>query len=240
MRKLLMLLLLLLSSQMYSQEYLPMLTEGRVWNCVLRSVWTPYGGGEDVPYTITVGGDSICDNRVWHKLHFKSSKNDFYNIAYEENGRLYYQPEGDERKPILLIDLNLSKGDEIEITGLKVEDVDTIRVNGISRKRITLKTDDYGQRQCWVEGIGSNCGLWADVIGKTPCEYWTFESCYDNGSEVFALSDFQSSPLSGINNVKVHGQTAKVMYDLSGRRIESPQNGQVYILNGRKAVGRGK
>lgn len=52
-------------------------------------------------------------------------------------------------------------------------------------------------------------------------------------------SDDDPETPTGITTVSTSEQTAKsTIYDLMGRRISTPQKGQIYIKNGKKHVGR--
>lgn len=117
-----------------------------------------------------------------------------------------------------------------------IQDVDTINVDGILRKRITININSDGKRDCWVEGIGSNCTSWmTDFPKPTSSGYWVFGSCFYDGHE-FTLDDFQAKPVTGINNVTLDKSKENVIYDLFGRKITTPQNSKIVISNGRKIV----
>ena len=233
MKKLILLLLLTTIIQAKSQTPLPILTDGKVWNAVLCNVWTQYGEGEDVPYTISVCGDTIVNDKVCRKLHFQSDKNSYYGVAYEEDGKVYYYTN--ENQCALLMDFNLHIGDIV--SGGNIEEEDVICVNGVNRRRLTIRRDSDGNRMCWVEGIGANGEYWVDPVASILCEYWKFKSCYENGKEIFVEKDFQSEPVTGVSSVVEDNSITSELYTISGIKIEKPLKNKIYIQNGIKKVG---
>lgn len=250
MRNVVLLFMILFSTFLFSQDYLPILSDGKTWNCAYMSWFSPEG--LDVYYTATVGEDTIYDNQIWRKVYFKADKEGYDDcyMLHEEDGKLYVHFGDDkENKKILLIDFNLKKGEEAEILPLysnlkkgyktqtfkrTIQDVDTINVDGILHKRITININSDGKRDCWVEGIGSNCTTWmTDFPKPTSSGYWVLGSCFYDGHE-FTLDDFQAKPVTGIKNVTIDKSKEDVMYDLFGRKITTPQKNKIVISNGRK------
>ena len=41
---------------------------------------------------------------------------------------------------------------------------------------------------------------------------------------------------TGVESIEAPGSEYNVVYDLSGRRVEEPQKGGIYIVNGKKIV----
>ena len=157
----------------------------------------------------------------------------------------------------VLYDFGLSVGDvayddlEEEIR-LHVVFVDTIEVNGVSRKRIGFFTGNqleyYGDKldhtnpnqwaNCWVEGIGG-------IYGPTDTYGWyiigsrtMMQHCYVNGECVFTYDDFFAKSVSGISNPISLPSCKDTIYDLQGRRVTTPQKKGLYIKNGNKFVAR--
>lgn len=64
MRYILPFLLLLLSMNAKAQDYLPVLTEGKVWNCVYKTLAMAWAGQEPDKFEISVSGDTLVNGRV--------------------------------------------------------------------------------------------------------------------------------------------------------------------------------
>lgn len=234
MKQLITILFLLLTSDVNAQDYLPILKQGRVWKCVVR---TP---SWDIPrpFTVTVAGDTIVNERKMFKVSIVFDKLEGYNNrensvmpAYEEDGQVWTLGEKGSDKATLLIDMNLHKGDNIAVG--TVSNVDTITVNGVKRKRIKAHGFDGGVY--WVEGIGASHDFWAGYDGKiNNGEYAYMKECYDNGELIFTKDDFRTGLADGINKVTRDVKDDNAMHDIGGRHIKEPQPGSVYIKGGSK------
>ena len=228
-KHLLIIMLLSLSTLLSAQEAKKFLTEGKVWKCV-TSNYSP----------LHDEGDTICDGRTMKKLHieYEEGVKGFYSrnvAAYEEGGRLHAYDSSNEVGPdILLIDMNMKVGDPIWGSYYHVTAVDTICVDGIARKRITLGDAEY--KAIWVEGIGSNIDSWFTSIAKHIGEYSMLMECYDNGKKVFSNTDFSLPATSSINQPTADPLNNGKAYDLSGRRINLAKHHGVYIRNGEKRI----
>lgn len=239
MRYFLIMMLLSLSTLLSAQEAKKFLTEGKEWKCI-TSNYSPLHDEGDTPFTVKVVGDTICDGRTMKKLHieYEEGVKGFYSrnvAAYEEGGRLYAYDSSNEVGPdILLIDMNMKVGDPIWGSYYHVTAVDTICVDGIARKRITLGDAEY--KAIWVEGIGSNIDSWFTSIAKHIGEYSMLMECYDNGKKVFSNTDFSLPATSSINQPTADPLKNGKAYDLSGRRINPAKHHGVYIRNGVKRM----
>ena len=238
-KHLLIMMLLALSTLLSAQEAKKFLTEGKVWKCI-TSNYSPLHDEGDTPFTVKVVGDTICDGRTMKKLHieYEEGVKGFYSrnvAAYEEGGRLHAYDSSNEVGPdILLIDMNMKVGDPIWGSYYHVTAVDTICVDGIARKRITLGDAEY--KAIWVEGIGSNIDSWFTSIAKHIGEYSMLMECYDNGKKVFSNTDFSLPATSSINQPTADPLKNGKAYDLSGRRINPAKHHGVYIRNGVKRI----
>lgn len=238
-KHLLIIMLLSLSTLLSAQEAKKFLTEGKVWKCV-TSNYSPLHDEGDTPFTVKVVGDTICNGRTMKKLHieYEEGVKGFYSrdvAAYEEGGRLHAYDSSNEVGPdILLIDMNMKVGDPIWGSYYHVTAVDTICVDGIARKRITIGDAEY--KVIWVEGIGSNIDSWFTSIAVHIGEYSMLMECYDNGKKVFYSTDFSLPATSSINQPTADPLKNGKAYDLSGRRINPAKHHGVYIRNGVKRI----
>lgn len=238
-KHLLIIMLLALSTVLSAQEAKKFLTEGKEWKCV-TSNYSPLHDEGDTPFTVKVVGDTICDGRTMKKLHieYEEGVKGFYSRyigAYEEGGRLHaYDSDNDVGPDIILIDMNMKVGDPIWGSYYHVTAVDTICVDGIARKRITIGDAEY--KVIWVEGIGSNIDSWFTSTIKHIGEYSMLMECYENGKKVFSNTDFSLPATSSINQPTAAPLKNGKAYDLSGRRINPAKHHGVYIRNGVKRI----
>lgn len=232
----------LLANAAKAQGYLPILTEGKVWNCV------DYNDCQEKNrFSMEVCGDTAAYGYDCKKIYFyrdieRTQRMKFVYKAYEEGGRLYALEPGEDvtnrnyDTPCLLCDFNLEVGDSAWFS--HVTKVDTIEVRGVQRKRITLQYPlDFG---IWVEGIGPFVSSWPSNVEKPTCHlFYYIESCYENGELIFTRDDFFAPAVSaGISGVAADEAFDGRIYDLSGRIVEQPMAKGIYIRNGRKFVWR--
>lgn len=237
MRKLLSLIFMLAVaySGISAEEYKPMLTEGKSWT-VLH---IHFVNVEEL-ITYTVSGDTVVDGRTCKRIivEYPKSNYKFATAAYEEGEKLYSYGLSEDGKPVLLIDFSKNVGDERFEGGDKVESVDYITVNGVTRKRIIF--DVYnGETACWVEGIGTNYDYWIGGFTQpTDGSVYYLLECRENGELVFSQSDFGVT--LSLGSVRQDKKVSKgdTKYSLGGIRLGSASNCPVYIQGGKKYMNR--
>ena len=246
MRRLSLILLLLSCLTAVAQDnYKKVLTPGKVWKCLVVRDYV-----SDVvkkPYTVTVECDTIVDNRKCWKMssvYDDSGQPASYwddIVAYEENGKVYAykHPLSDniEGDWTLMLDFTLHKGDVATEFGSIVTEEDSVEVNGILYRRLSI-TGGY-----WVEGIGPNTDYWRSNIAKpTHMETREMLACYENGKLLFSKDDFDKEAYkrveNGVNSITVQKGEESATYDMGGRRINAPRKGDIYIQDGMKRMAR--
>lgn len=239
--------------QAYAQQYLPFLTEGKVWHCISHDD-EPHDTDIDVPYILYVHSDTVVGDQTCKKIYYDNGKNHsenpggHYNDAgWEEEGKLYHfetytevifdEETGDDdlvdvTAPVLICDIGLNVGDSA-MRGV-VTQADTIEIRGVQRKRIVVNNYD---KYVWVEGIGFNTSLWPSQMPKHGSKYSYIDSCYVNGELIFTKDDFFAPAVTdGISTLTVSKRNDGKTYDLQGRMVEKPTAKGIYIKNGRKFV----
>lgn len=234
----------LMGIQVHAQNsFLPVLTEGKVWYCAQ----TYYTADFDLPFTMTVCGDTIAGEQTCKKLCFEYGRSEGYpeltvihgnEAAWEDDGALYYwgwDDESEDYAPLQVCNFGLNVGDDA--WNSKVVKVDTIEVRGVQRRRLTL---DYVPDIVWVEGIGVNIDKWPRLCEEVvPSDFlWNrVDSCYEDGKLIFTKEDFFAPAVTnGISTAKSATTDDDRIYDLSGRRIECPNAKGIYIKKGRKIL----
>ena len=239
MRRILSLILLIAGISATAGSYKPMLTDGKEWKCRDVNAMT---GNRD--FTITVCGDSIVDGLTCKKLLYKYDEAggpaDRYKAAYEEDGKVYLCDEtGKREKFMLLMDFNLGKGDKVA-SGMEVTDEDAATVDGQQVRRLKFdRSAADGITAIWVEGIGASVNMFCTVqewptngyLGSCMLE------CHDNGRVIYTADDFQKGWLAnGLTMPETGRSSDSAVWDLSGRRIKTPDKKEVYIKGGKKML----
>lgn len=228
-------LFLTLGIQANAQNYKTLFPKGRVWKCVETGAKIFFG--EDKPFTVIVGADTIVDNKVC-KILISSFDNkeepDRKSVVYEEDGKVYMYGSVYGEVFFLIMDFNMKKGDkyyQYEDEYRTITDTGTIVVNGVERRYWVV--DNKG---LWVEGIGYNNDFaWLAPVVSHCGIYDYMEACYDNGELMFSKSDFDNI-VTGINSLKADRDTdhSGRIYNLSGEQVNGMEGGGIYIKNGRK------
>ena len=66
--------------------------------------------------------------------------------------------------------------------------------------------------------------------------HW-MDSCYEDGKRIFTYEDFYKEPItSSISKSSAKGKGEKVVFDLQGRIVTTPQKNRLYIKNEKKFV----
>lgn len=231
MKRIALFLLALLSCiKISAQEYKEMLTEGKSWK-----IMVVYGANNVGYLTYKVSGDTIVKEKKCKRILALDQENlgNTYNnlAAYEENQKLYSFDDNDE--PQVFLDFTKGAGDcfynsdAFEDDNPKVQDVGYITVRGTTRKRIT-----FTNNSCWVEGIGTNQGIWPCLIGYSGEREFLME-CYDNDNLVFTQADFGVTlSVSGIPQDA--GNKGGGIYSIDGMKLTETPNKGIYITDGKK------
>lgn len=215
------------------------LTEGKVWNFVQRMY-----GHDDIEraYTVTVSGDTVDNGQLCKKLVtvYKDTPDvqDVYAV-FEKDSKIYNVFYGETT---LLVDFNLSVGDKVDEVGTVVS-VDSICINNVPHKRITVDYARPNYRSYLVEGIGWSSTKYSSY--ELTSYYEVLVSVYENGECIFTEADFKKQATqieSNLpdNNLPIAGQNDSTLYDLSGRKIGKigkiavPQKGHIYIKRNKK------
>jgi len=184
-----------------------------------------------------------------------------YVLMRQEGARIYKYPSdvmfpsenGLILQEELAYDFSLQERDTIYypylFNGLVVAHVDTIMVDGISRRRLTMNLG-VGENEIetladiWVEGIGG--------AATSPCFFWgawetsisgMMQSCIQDGRVLFSWDDFFApgiissllQPSKDIFETK-QLESSSGIYDLQGRYLPNKLQKGVYIKDGRKYV----
>lgn len=146
-----------ISYTLQAQTYTPLISEDHLWsycNVIMRD----RNDFETIYREYYFRNDTTINQTSYKKLYKNDcGQNAVYYVASmrEENKKTYAVFQG-ESKERLIYDFSLNKGDDFhsELTNnltCKVQEVDSINVNGMKRKRIIF---EYSF-DIWIEGIGS-------------------------------------------------------------------------------------
>lgn len=215
-----------------AKDYLPILTEGKVWNCIAKpTLGRPYS----VNYQLYVAEETVENGQVCRTIRYRDDSNEVAYTAFEDNGKLY-NAHGDDGHPILYLDFNLEKGDLL-YDNVYVSDVDYVEIGGVSRKRLSISSKDDNNSAFltyWIEGIGTTYDFWATDIPHLIGENIYLESCYENGVCIFQNEE---PPFwSDIKVTEIPHSTDSKIFDISGRIIKEKNYKEIVIQNGKKFI----
>lgn len=234
-------LLMLASLSIEARDYLPVLTEGKVWNCIY---FCGFNEQKAYGFQIKVDGDTIVGNRTCKRIRVDYPETSEYmygsytTAAYEENHKVYafHYSEDSKDSGTLLMDFDKKKGDVLYESTCVFDD-DSIEVEGIKRKRILLH-DESGSN-CWIEGIGATSEVWATLVPMpTNGVSQYMESCYENGKCIFKNENLPDFVVSGIKHVDMpkNDEGKNEVYNIMGCKVTNENGHGVFIKNGKKII----
>ena len=266
MRKTLLTLLLIIPLLSFAQElgYRKFLSEGKCW---YQHAYTDRGNyitnefsEEYTYYSYLLKGDTLINGQNWFKLYRCEEDTLYYCAMYEDGRKVIYIPKGEQEEQVLYdFPENPYKFWEYgrEWPKLMLMETDTVLVNGNYFRRLNFTNENYYEEDpnessrivnVWVEGIGCDGDLFHSeydtslftIISETYDYTWHWmDSCYEDSKRVFTYEDFHKEPItSSISKSSAKGKSDKVVFDLQGRPVVTPQKNGLYIKNGKKFIAR--
>jgi hypothetical protein len=197
----LLLLILCCTINCIADNYLPLLQERPQWN-ILHALNTTV---PDLDYKKTeilkLGTDTIIADKTYFKLFSTYNKEAADSIIIGflrediQTKCVYYMENNKKEK--LLYDFNAQVGDVLytyqcnpsisDSLPSVVTAIDSIKINGSSRKRLTLEITLHNEKESrfWIEGVGSEQGLiYCRYPGMTGTELY-FLLCMYRNNELF-------------------------------------------------------
>ncbi len=221
-----------------------MLKEGKTWNYT----YVHYDDIDEPPYHVestwnmayVLRGDTVIGGERAMKMYRDSKGVTTYIGAWVEDGmRVYVVPAAKEVKQ-LKYDFTIPVGHERYIEDdpyclMYLNKVDTIELNGIMFNRFNFNLYDDGiEAYDWIEGIGGFDGILHPdpyTMRTCVCDYAKFVSCYEDGKQIYPEVELADS----IGRVTTPSM-GNAIYDLQGRRVNTPQRGGLYIQGGKKFI----
>jgi hypothetical protein len=197
----------LLCSPVKAQTYYPMPKNNATWTVV------EYGYGTMPPETgvwhFGLSGDTIISAKTYAKIYwnpgslgnlnpekaFNLSTASYYGAFREDAAKKVWYKDKSSNAEYLLYDFGLNLGDTFcfyqEPCGVQchaVSLVDSIKINGSYRKRIHFTYN--GQKETWIEGIGSAYDNWTGkwcFIGNIE---WKLNCYKEKGIALYGNCDY--------------------------------------------------
>lgn len=215
--------------QAYSQEYIPLVKDGKVWSMELVSTWESWPDYGIVRNEIwELKGDTVINGASYIKYY---EEGELRGAMREEDKKVYYLYR-DSNQEYLLYDFSLKADDHIVHNENEyiVAKEDHVKYDEyVFRRMKIVDVNDSRDTNYWIEGIGALEGPCNPFYSmRTGGVDISIASCYVGGQCIYnkGLVDGIERP-SAIEN----GTTA--IYDLQGRKLtKRPQNG-LYIENGK-------
>lgn len=220
-------------------------------------------------YWYYINGEEMINGKKFSKLYSKGHWNeapiwpddddcnavgdilDVYEGALRtEDNLVYFKPSG-ENKVQLLFDYNLKTGDTLPDTiifnrgfnyDIIVGSMDTVQMeSGEHRTRWNLELENYGMPLWFIEGIGTNKGLFHTLI---PFEWDSELTCYSERFGPFYPPGYICDPTIGVRNSKTDVNVFKIFPNPSSRivriEIQNPRSEryliEVHTLTGQQIL----
>lgn len=201
-KPILILFLSLLSLAAFSQQYYPLIEEGRSWN-VLTVVpnWGPPFDSTCYTVNYLISGDSILNNTEYKKTYYSSEEipTNWSLIGFireDSVKRVWYRRIVDTNE-VLIYDFSLLAGDSLKLgfdttMYYKVDSITTEIVADSIRKKYWISQDDLYWKETWIEGIGSNRGILGSAMASAVGGWAWFLCMSDDGVLTYMNPDFDS------------------------------------------------
>ena len=230
--------------------------DGKYWIC---------SGGDAGNIKVSVVGDTIVGGKAARKLQSEllssGEKSKDYRICYEEDGKVYawyndafhlmfdfdWDQFSEREKSIERID---NDGDDK--CSLSHMSDRTVNVEGINRKLISLvyisNDESPSMLFYWFEGIGSSERFISlTIFPKSSDPFWSYsymDECYKYDRRLYnyreashySIADPLYPELGAIDEIKSDSPELEILYDMSGRRVLTPQPGHIYVTSKRKRL----
>lgn len=217
--------------------------EGNQWNISVSSFFPL-----TTSFSVRIGEDTIINNTNYHKIYYSA---DTLNTAWEfqnewvreDSTKKVFLKSGNQPE-MIYYDFELKVNDSILIDHfchLRVINIDSIQINnGEHRKRLTLQNinDPFPMVQYWIEGIGTNLGVfdhhlfcYVDLYLELLCFYANGELLYPKNPPTCFITKTKDisenkikiypNPVSDILNIEnVDNQIQSyVLYDFTGSLV---------------------
>lgn len=245
--------MLLISSSLTAQDYIPMLQDGNKWG----TQYCFFGECEGI-YITQIIGEEIVNGKV-----YKALKNETC-LLREENGVVYIL--NDDQSEDVYLDFTLEIGDSLFKEDLfdnclvldTSEDIDEIRIVDVQSQfilgedRKVLYTAYYhdgvqfdlgGEEEIWIEGIGSTAGIGPggiifDLEVRLRCFTNNGETIKVDGHEITETDDACEETTAGVDEFDLSqiSITPNPAHDKATLSLPLPINNariKIFDINGR-------
>lgn len=212
-----------------SQEYIPLVTDGKIWNMELCSTWESWPDYGIVRNEIwELKGDTVINGASYIKYY---EEGELRGAMREEDKKVYYLYRNSNQE-YLLYDFSLKADDHIVHNENEyiVAKEDHVKYDEyVFRRMKIVDVNDSRDTNYWIEGIGALEGPCNPFYSmRTGGVDISIASCYVGGQCIYnkGLVDGIERP-SAIEN----GTTA--IYDLQGRKLKKLPEKGLYIKDGK-------
>lgn len=213
-----------ISALSFGQDYYPFPDSNAIWNEYSVHVENP----QNVAYKIRYGmiGDTTIGNRQYSKIYklindtcLNINNAEYFGAIREEAKQVFAIIEYFGETEILMYDFSMAEGDTIYSNAPEgymsqptvISEIDNIVLfDGTTRKRFRINesTDEF-----WIEGIGSQGGLFTPVIAQITNYYEPHLSCFKQNELTTYLSNFSCNKCFCMLETSItdlHGSTNKI------------------------------
>ena len=256
---LLAMLITCMAIQAQELSYRKFLSEGKCW---YQHAVYHYGKAseyidieKDIYYSYLLIGDTLIDDKECKKMYLCSEDTTYHCAMYEVDRKVMYIPKGEQEAKVLY---DFQENPQtlwefgMEWPKLLLMTTDTVSVGDNHFRRMLFSNEEFYEEfpedivSNWVEGVGCAGDIFKDVLytiklaiisNEWEYTFTDLDSCYENGKRIFTCEDFFKEPItSSISKSSAKGKGDKVVYDLQGRPVVTPQKNGLYIKNKKKFI----
>lgn len=219
--------------QAQSQDYIPLVEDGKVWNMELVSTWQSW---PDYGVVRTEKWELKGDTVIGGVSYIKYYEDGVYRGAMREADKkvyIYHRFDADNQES-LLYDFSMKEGDRVSFNDIEfvLASEDYIESGNMAFRQMKLAdVNNTGEINYWIEGVGALEGPLNPFYSmRTGGVDISITSCYVDEKCIYSrLADGIDLPSAVIGK-------ESLIYDLHGRRLEQKPAKGIYIHNGKKML----
>lgn len=215
-------------SRTFSQNYVSLVEEGKVWNMCLT--WTDRAGNTcSAREKWEIDGDTVIGDVTYKKYYEHGT----YVCAFREEDKRVYACKGNEEW--MLYDFSKKEGDRIANAQAEYEVTGNFSLsNGLLQCIELTSLEDPCDINYWIEGVGGLCGpLYPFYYNMDGGVQLTVISCLVQDKILYQSGDMPNSISNSWSSVY---DVEPACYDLQGRKVEGKPSRGLYIIGGKKRV----
>ena len=216
--------------QAQSQDYIPLVEDGKVWNMELVSTWQSW---PDYGVVRTEKWELKGDTVIGGVSYIKYYEDGVYRGAMREADKKVYichRFDADNQES-LLYDFSMKEGDRVSFNDIEfvLASEDYIESGNMAFRQMKLAdVNNTGEINYWIQGVGALEGPCNPFYSmRTGGVDISISSCYVNNQCIYEKLS------NGIQQHSLNVNSSAAIYDLQGHKLEKLPEKGLYIKDGK-------